>query len=70
MAQLREVGFVAVNILTKPPHMMVWSVAGNAGDVRKSIAAAWPERPESSDGWKNAKRDGVRVRKVEIKTIR
>jgi hypothetical protein len=67
--KLTETGFVAVNVLTKPQHMMVWSVAGQASAVRKTIAAAWPERPNSPDGWKNAKRDGVRIRKVKITAL-
>ena len=67
--KLKETGFVAINIKTKPPHMMVWSVAGSAGGVRKNIADNWPDRRGQQSGWKGAMRDGVRVRKIRIETI-
>lgn len=69
MKPIKTTGFAAVNILTKPPHIMTWSVNGNAAGVRKAVADNWPERAGSPDGWKNAKKDGIRVRKVEIRTV-
>jgi hypothetical protein len=66
---IKETGFVAVNILTKPPHMMIWSVAGQANQVRKNILENWPYRNGQRPTWNDAKRDGVRVRRVNLETI-
>lgn len=67
--KFRETGFVAVNIDTKPPHMMVWSVAGFANQVRKSILHNWPDRDGRRMTWNEIKREGVRVRKIKIETV-
>lgn len=67
--KIKETGFVAVNIKTKRQHMMVWSIAGSASGVRKAILENWPDRNGQRAGWKDAMRDGVRVRKVRIETI-
>jgi hypothetical protein len=67
--KITETGFAAINIETKPPHIMVWSICGTARGVRKEVADNWPPRDGERDGWKAAKRDGVRVRKIKIETV-
>lgn len=66
--KLGETGFVAINIDTNPPHMMIWSFAGYANQVRKAILKNWPDRDGVRPTWNDIKRDGVRVRKIKIET--
>ena len=67
--KLKETGFVAVNILTKPPHMMVWSAAAQANQVRDNCVNNWSDRNNRRPTWIDVKRDGVRVRKIKIETL-
>ena len=69
--KITETGFAAVNILTKPPHIMVWTISDTAKGVREKTGENW-NCPFSYDprlGWKDAMKDGARVRKVKIETI-
>lgn len=70
MKSIKVKGFAAVNVLTNPPHIMVWSVAESAGAVRDAVGNNWPYSLGRHEGWTRAKRDGVRVRRVEIRTVR
>lgn len=67
--RITEKGFVAVNILTNPPHMMVWSVARRANQVRKNILDNWSRKDGQPPTWNDVKRDGVRIRKVKLEIL-
>ena len=68
--KLRETGYAAVNILTKPPHIMMWSIRGVASQVRETVVENWPDRNDRRSTWMDAKKDGVRVRKITIATLK
>ena len=69
MKPIKQVAFCGLNTGLKPPHLMVWSVKGTAARVRAEIGNSWYEKDERGSGWKSAHRDGIRVVKVEIKTL-
>jgi hypothetical protein len=58
--------FAGVNLSCTPPHIMVWTISGAAKNVRKEVGEAWDYR-DPANGWKSAKAEGVRVRRVEVK---
>lgn len=67
--KLRETGYAAINILTKPPYIMVWSIAGSASQAKMAVTNNWTNRNGDRPTWDDVKREGVRVRKVTIETI-
>lgn len=70
MKPIKTTGYAAVNTLCRPPYIMMWSVAAQANQVRTNVANNWVPTHRDSDGWKAAMRDGVRVVKVKIETVK
>lgn len=57
-----KIGFAAVDF---EGTILAWSVAGFANQVRKSVGEAWCIDPVK--GWKDARKSGYRVIKIQIK---
>ncbi len=60
--------FGAMNTSIKPPWVSAWTVRGTARDVRREVGRAWCIG-DPVEGWRAAKKDGMRVVKIEIRAI-
>jgi hypothetical protein len=66
MPARKQMAFAATDTLVQPPHILAWTINGTARAVRNEIGKAW-RRDDPSEGWKEAKRDGMRVVKIEMR---
>lgn len=62
-------GFAGINPHGSKPYIMTWSVRATAKDARRAIGANWNHIGDDDEGWKVAKHDGIRVRRVTITAI-
>ena len=68
--QISVNGLCAEQDLDGRPKLLAWSCGHYANYVRDEIGDTWDTHGEGPDeGWRRAKKSGVRIRKVKITTI-
>jgi ribonuclease HI len=64
--RITKKAFAAID--TTNDHIASWTISGSAQYVRDQIGKVWlPSDPK--EGWKEARIEGMRVVKVEIRTL-
>jgi hypothetical protein len=65
MLKITQPAFAAAYMDGKKPHIMSWTVSGNAGTVRRTVGKSW-HKDDPAIGWKAARKEGVKVIKIAL----
>lgn len=60
----KQTAFAALD-KTVGDHILAWTIRGTAKLVREAVGCSWTA-DDYADGWLQARRDGMRVVKIEI----